>query len=329
MIPHLRPWTVELTFTFDFDPSLTVGPITAEITTSSFAFSYPLPNAIVIGPVGFASSDTNGGTAYVNGPTLSLSTEAGSNPTFGIETGINFLNTNMAAATVGLTWGPKLAPATGNELQISTDVTTPVLFGEQYTLTFGYTPSQGLSIEGFTGFAITDALTDWWSEIQDKYNSAPGTSACKRLAQSVVQGTFSSSYTLTPSVTIEGGSMVFSLTGTFELTVAGISSLSIEPENPIVVEVPSSTQFSDLPTVLTSGITDQLINILYENKEKMGAYHCGCIRCLERSRNFCRYDLQVSKSRANSRSGNSVSSRRWIFIRTFSSKIGYSGCHSV
>jgi hypothetical protein len=80
-------------------------------------------------------------------------------------------------------------------------------------------------------------------------------SLCGTLSDLVANNAFSGSFTVTPSVTLSDNNLVFSLTGTYTLTLSQTNSPFISRSLPAFsMKIPTTTRWTDLPSALETGL---------------------------------------------------------------------------
>ncbi|MEW9552430.1 hypothetical protein [Nonomuraea sp. NPDC050783] len=221
-----------------------------DVSFSAAEASLALPAPVELGPVSLAG----GGQApaagpYTGGPSLLLRT--GRSPRLSLATGVNFLGAPFVSAEVTVR-------RENGSTRFSGTVTAargPAPFqGAQFRLTC--TSSQGttseVTVDNWPRFPWARKLVDIVTTMTDLCGK--GGSPCGRITETV-QSAFETTFRLAPSASLHGTSLMFTLTGSYELALSGAGEpfLSVDLA-PLSVPVPLSTRWEDLPEVLAAGV---------------------------------------------------------------------------
>ncbi|HXP20976.1 MAG TPA: hypothetical protein VN840_15140, partial [Streptosporangiaceae bacterium] len=189
---------------------------------------------------------------YTGGPMIAFQT--GAQPAFGLSTGINFLGSAFLAVEVTVSKGSDGGTIFAGRLTAARPLDP---FGV-LSCGFSYTTHPGrngeFAIDGWPEFTWVRDLVDLVAAIKQLADTSDG-SPCGALADFIVNSAYSSSFSVTPSVSVAGTDLVFAFTGTYALTITGASSPFVSLELPAFsVHVPSTTRWENLPSVLASGV---------------------------------------------------------------------------
>lgn len=204
------------------------------------------------------STAPSGGAPYAGGPSIGIST--GGNPRFALDAGVNFLGAAFAVADISVARGPAGGTELDGQLTAAHELSPfgPLSFGFTYRTVPGTTstgaPAERLSIHGWPQFTWDKDIFDFLQAIKSLADTSAG-SPCGQLAGLVTSKVFHSSYSLAPSVSVSGANLVFSLSGSYQLTLAGMNTPFVTAALPAVtVPIPATTQLSALAGALADGI---------------------------------------------------------------------------
>jgi hypothetical protein len=192
------------------------------------------------------------GQTYTGGPLLAF--ETGNTSKFLLNSGINFLQSAFLAAEVSVAKGTDGGTVMTGHLTAARPLAP---FGV-LSCGFSYTthPSRDgeFAIEGWPDFTWVRDLVDLVSAIKALANTRDGT-LCGNLADFVVNAAYSSSFSVRPSVSVDGTDLVFGFAGTYALTATGADAPFVGLEIPTFsVRIPSSTRWETLPDALATGV---------------------------------------------------------------------------
>jgi len=98
-------------------------------------------------------------------------------------------------------------------------------------------------------------LIDFVEAIKDLADTSGG-SPCGTLGDFIVTNAYSSSFSVSPSVSVSGTNLVFAVTGTYALTPTGASSPFVNVTMPAFsVPIPSTTRWGNPPEALATSFT--------------------------------------------------------------------------
>lgn len=211
--------------------------------TAAIALDHPLD----LGFLAFAGSSRDARGPFKGGPTLNVST--GTAVAVGLGAGINFLGEAFATVAVAVSARADGGRQLRGRLTAARELAP---FG-RLDCAFRYTTHPGraseFSIEDWPAFTWAAELINLVGAIK---SLAGAGSRCGTLTGFVVRNSYSSTYTVTPSVVLDGGALKFTLTGTMALSMAGIEFVTMDFPA-FTVSVPSTTRFDNLPSVLAEG----------------------------------------------------------------------------
>lgn len=192
----------------------------------------------------------NGTGPYIGGPELSFKT--GDGGYFGLNTGISFLHTAFLSVQVQVTKG------TGNETRFRGTLEAASAlepFGVlECTFVYQVGDPDPFWIEGWPDFNWLRDIIDFVEAIRDLCDTS-WTSLCGQMADMADENAYDSEFSLSPAVTASGTNLLFSLTGTYALTVSGADEPFLEMTfPPLTVSIPATTTYAGLPDALGAGI---------------------------------------------------------------------------
>ncbi|WP_182884815.1 hypothetical protein [Microbispora sp. H10885] len=217
-----------------------------------------LPSAVDLGPVSLAGGGPPPAVGpYTGGPSLKLRT--GRTPSLSLITGVNFLGAPFVSAEVTVRRDDGRTRFSGTV----TAARGPAPFRDaQFRLTYAGGPGRAtqLTVDDWPSFPWPRALVDVVQTLKDICGT--GGSPCGRISEAV-QAAFDTTFHLAPSAALEGTSLVFTLTGTYELTVRGAAGPFLSVTLPaLTVGVPVTTRWEDLPEVLASGVASSSATVV-------------------------------------------------------------------
>lgn len=214
-----------------------------------------LPSAVVLGP------------ATLTGSTLVLRT--GRNPRLSLTTAVTFLGAPFVTAEVTVRRGHDGGTVLSGTLAATGGVAP--FDTARFTLNYATHPSRpaGLTVDGWPRMAWPQELIDIVQII--KGLCGKGGSPCGQLTETV-QSLVDTTFHVTPSATLSGTTLLFSLTGTYDLTARGATSPFVSVELPTLsVPMSTSARWEELPDVLASGVAagfEEVVKALLRTPEK-------------------------------------------------------------
>ena len=172
------------------------------------------------------------GQPYTGGPLLAFQT--GSQSTFKLSAGVNFLGSAFLAVDVGVSKGSDGGTVTAGHLTAAQSLTP---FGI-LSCDFSYATHPGgdgtFAIDNWPEFTLAGVVVDIVNAIKALANISAD-SSCGTLADFVANNAFTGSFTVTPSVSLKrdasGTNLAFALTGAYSLTITlpGASGPFVRP----------------------------------------------------------------------------------------------------
>jgi hypothetical protein len=221
-----------------------------------------------------AGTTQTGGTGpYTGGPEVRFTT--GADASFGIATGVNFLGEPFGSVAVAVSTDSGGARRFAGRLEAGRELAP---FG-RLACEFVYLARDGgpdsFTIVGWPAFTWVRDLIDVVSAIREAFD-AVRIDGCGALVGFVVRRAFTSSWSMAPGVRSDGDNLVFSLAGSYALTLVGQDSPFVTVAFPAFeVRIPSSTRFADLPEALAAGVaraSGDLVRQLLSSPDKIAAF---------------------------------------------------------
>ena len=194
------------------------------------------------------------GQPYTGGPVLAFQT--GAQAAFGLSTGINFFGAAFLAAQVTVSKGADGGTVFAGHLTAAAPLDPFGVLSCGFTYTTHPGSDSDFAIDGWPDFTWVRNLVDFVSAIKQLADASDG-SVCGTLADFIVNSAYSSSFSVTPSVSVSGTNLVFAFTGTYSLTITGASSPFVSLDLPAFsVPIPSTTTWDNVPEVLAAGVAN-------------------------------------------------------------------------
>ncbi|MCW2935092.1 MAG: hypothetical protein JWM19_6054, partial [Actinomycetia bacterium] len=198
------------------------------------------------------------GAPYSGGPALGIRT--GSATRFELDAGVNFLGAAFAVAGITVGRGPNGGTELNGQLTSAAVLTWfgHLSFGFTYRTVPGPVTSGGqaekLAFHGWPELNWERDIVDFLQAIKSLADTSAG-SSCGQLAGLVTNKVFHSTYNITPSVSVSGTDLVFSLSGDYQLKLAGIDHAFVDAQLPAaVVNIPATTPLDALADQMADGI---------------------------------------------------------------------------
>ncbi|MBL7522175.1 hypothetical protein I6A84_29890, partial [Frankia sp. CNm7] len=219
------------------------------------------------------TAQTGGAGPYLGGPEVRFTT--GTDASFGVATGINFLGEPFGSVAVAVSKDPDGARRFAGHLEAGRTIEPFGRLACDFVYLARDTGSDSFTIVNWPAFTWLRDIIDIVDAIRDLF-AATRVDGCGALVNFVAQRAFTSAWSMDPDVRSDGGDLVFSLTGSYALSLVGQSTPFVTVAFPAFeVRIPSSTRYADLPEALAAGIaraSGDLVLQLLRSPEKIAAF---------------------------------------------------------